>query len=87
MEIILSYRAIVGSWQRMKPVWLTLLLNSLTENDIKLFGVPVLDLYLSRQAVQWHKNIGAIERVDEQCAPLNKLNNSRVCKCVLSVCI
>lgn len=55
-----------------------LLLNSLTENDIKLFGVPVLDLYLSRQAIQWGKETAAIERVDEQCEPLNQLNNSQV---------
>ena len=62
----------------MKPVWLMLLLNSLTENDIRLFGVPVLDLYLSRQGVEWQKNIGAIEKVEEQCAPLNKLNHTQV---------
>ncbi|XP_067938166.1 metalloprotease TIKI1-like [Watersipora subatra] len=73
-----QYRAIVGSWQRMKPVWLMLLLNSLTENDVKLFGVPVLDLYLSRQAVEWEKNVGAIELAEEQCAPLNKLNSTQV---------
>lgn len=59
-------------------MWLMLLLNSLTENDVRLFGVPVLDLYLLRQAVQWRKTTGAIEKVGEQCAPLNKLNHTQV---------
>lgn len=55
-----------------------LMLNSLDENDVKLFGVPVLDLYLSRQAMLWGKRTGAIESVKEQCEPLNRLNNSQV---------
>jgi len=62
----------------MKPVWLMLLLNSLTESDVRLFGVPVLDLYLSRQASQWNKKIGAIENVADQCEPLNQLNQTQV---------
>jgi len=68
-----------GSWYRMKPVWLMLMLSSLTESDIKSYGVPVLDLYLSRQAVRWGKTTSAIERVEEQCEPLNTLNTTQVC--------
>lgn len=73
-----QFKAMAGSWHRMKPVWLMLTLNSLTESEAKSFGIPVLDLYLSRQAVRWGKNTGAIEQVKEQCDPLNKLNHSQV---------
>ena len=55
-----------------------LMVNSLTEADIRSRGVPVLDLYLAQEAVRLGKNTGAVERVDEQCLPLNQLNFSQV---------
>lgn len=73
-----QFRAMTGSWERLRPIWLMLTVNSLTESDVKTFGVPVLDLYLSRQAVRLGKRTGAVESVLEQCEPLNRLNHTKV---------
>ena len=67
-----------GNWHRKRPIWVMLMVNSLTEADIRSRGVPVLDLYLAQEAVRLGKNTGAVERVDEQCLPLNQLNFSQV---------
>ena len=55
-----------------------LMINSLTEAGIKLRGSPVLDYYLALEAQKMRKDIGAVERVEEQCKPLNGLNVSQV---------
>lgn len=72
------FNAIAGNWQRKRPIWVMLMVNSLTESDIKSRGTPVLDLYLAQQAEKIGKVTGAIERVEEQCVPLNELNFSQV---------
>ena len=72
------YEAIVGNWERKKPVWVMLMINSLTEADIRTRGIPVLDLHLARKAETMGKEVGAVEKVDEQCQPLNGLNISQV---------
>lgn len=70
---------IAGNWERKRPIWVMLMVNSLTENDIKSRGIPVLDLYLAQEAEKMGKVTGAVERVEEQCVPLNELNFSQVC--------
>ncbi|XP_064605815.1 LOW QUALITY PROTEIN: metalloprotease TIKI1-like [Liolophura sinensis] len=72
------FKAITGNWERKRPVWVMLMVNSLTESDIKSRGIPVLDLYLAQEAERLNKITGAVERVDEQCIPLNELNISQV---------
>ena len=72
------FNAIAGNWERKRPVWVMLMVNSLTEHDIKSRGIPVLDLYLAQVAEQENKMTGAVERVEEQCVPLNELNFSQV---------
>ena len=72
------FNAIAGNWERKRPIWVMLLVNSLTESDIKSRGTPVLDLYLAQEAEKIGKITGAIERVEEQCVPLNELNYSQV---------
>ncbi|XP_023579984.1 metalloprotease TIKI2 isoform X3 [Octodon degus] len=72
------FNAIAGNWERKRPVWVMLMVNSLTETDVRSRGVPVLDLYLAQQAEKMKKNTGAVERVEEQCHPLNGLNFSQV---------
>ncbi|XP_052776956.1 metalloprotease TIKI1-like [Mya arenaria] len=69
---------IAGNWERKRPIWVMLLVNSLTESDIKSREVPVLDLYLAQEAERLQKNTGAVEKVEEQCVPLNDLNYSQV---------
>lgn len=72
------FNAIAGNWERKRPVWVMLMVNSLTEADIKTRGVPVLDLYLAQEAERMRKRTGAVEKVEEQCHPLNRLNFSQV---------
>ncbi|XP_018418870.1 PREDICTED: metalloprotease TIKI1 [Nanorana parkeri] len=72
------FNAIAGNWERKRPVWVMLMVNSLTEVDIKSRGVPVLDLYLAQEAERLKKRTGAVEQVEEQCHPLNGLNLSQV---------
>ncbi|XP_053549480.1 metalloprotease TIKI2 [Bombina bombina] len=72
------FNAIAGNWERKRPVWVMLMVNSLTEADIRSRGVPVLDLYLAQEAERMRKRTGAVERVEEQCHPLNRLNLSQV---------
>ncbi|CAG2105571.1 unnamed protein product [Medioppia subpectinata] len=72
------YNAITSNWEHKKPVWIMLMINSLTENDIKSRGIPVLDLFLAQEAQRLNKHIGSVEKVEEQCIPLNGLNYSEV---------
>ncbi|XP_053257687.1 metalloprotease TIKI1-like [Podarcis raffonei] len=71
------FNAIAGNWERKRPVWVMLMVNSLTEVDIKSRGVPVLDLYLAQEAERLRKQTGAVEKVEEQCHPLNGLSFSQ----------
>ncbi|XP_057414510.1 metalloprotease TIKI1 isoform X2 [Balaenoptera acutorostrata] len=72
------FDAIAGNWEQKRPVWVMLMVNSLTEVDIKSRGVPVLDLYLAQEAERLRKQTGTVEKVEEQCHPLNGLNFSQV---------
>lgn len=72
------YSAITGNWQRKRPVWAMLMVNGLTAGDIASRGFPVLDLYLAQMAANLKKKVGAVERVEEQCAPLNGLTYGQV---------
>ncbi|KAJ8418983.1 hypothetical protein AAFF_G00004820 [Aldrovandia affinis] len=72
------FNAIAGNWERKRPVWVMLMVNSLTEWDVRSRGAPVLDLFLAQEAERLGKRTGAVERVEEQCHPLNGLNFSQV---------
>ncbi|XP_062854885.1 metalloprotease TIKI2 [Trichomycterus rosablanca] len=72
------FKAIAGDWERKRPVWVMLMVNSLTEWDVRGRGAPVLDLFLAREAERMGKKTGAVENVEEQCRPLNGLNFSQV---------
>jgi len=72
------YNAITGNWERKRPVWAMLMVNGLTASDIASRGFPVLDLYLAQLAEQQNKKVGAVERVEEQCLPLNGLTYGQV---------
>ncbi|XP_056108319.1 metalloprotease TIKI2 [Rhinichthys klamathensis goyatoka] len=72
------FNAIAGNWERKKPVWVMLMVNSLTEADVRSRGTPVLDLFMAQEAERLGKQTGAVERVEEQCHPLNGLNFSQV---------
>lgn len=72
------FNAITGNWERKRPVWAMLMVNGLTAGDIASRGFPVLDLYLAQQAASQQKKVGAVERVEEQCTPLNGLTYGQV---------
>lgn len=52
--------------------------NTLTESDVRLRGVPVLDLYLAQEAARMNKRTGAVEMAEDQCRPLNDLTAAQV---------
>lgn len=60
------------------------MLNSLNREDIERRergargGAAVLDQFLARRANALRKHVGAIERVNEQCDPLNSLDLQHV---------
>lgn len=72
------FHAITGDWERKRPIWVLLMVDSLTEGDVRARGVPVLDLFLAQEAQRLAKRTGAVEQVHEQCLPLNGLNFSQV---------
>lgn len=72
------FNAIAGNWERKRPIWVMLLINSLTESDIKSRGVPVLDMYLAQEAQRMSKKVGSVEKVADQCLPLNGLGSNQV---------
>lgn len=72
------YELLTKDWERKRPIWVMLMINSLTESDIRNRGIPVLDQYLAIQASRNSKRVGAVEDVQEQCNPLNTLNTSQV---------
>lgn len=86
------FNAIAGNWERKRPVWVMLMVNSLTEWDVRSRGTPVLDLFLAQEAERMGKTTGAVEQVEEQCHPLNGLNFSQVrgwndCLCLYFSCV
>ena len=74
------FQLLTKDWQQKRPIWIMLMVNSLTESDIKSRGIPVLDQYLAMEAARNEKFTGAVEEVEEQCMPLNALNDSQVCQ-------
>jgi len=72
------FPTLTANWERKHPIWVVLMVNSLTKSDIASRGFPVLDLHLSQLATRRKKYVGAIEQVEEQCGPLNALNRSQV---------
>ena len=79
------FHAMTGGWEQKRPVWVMLMVNSLTEGDVKSRGIPVLDLYLAQQAERLNKETGAVEKVEEQCVPLNGLNLSQVSQIFIDI--
>jgi len=73
------FDAIAGDWERKRPVYVLLMVNSLTESDVRARGTPVLDLYLAQEADRAGKQLAAVELVEEHCLPLNSMNLSQVC--------
>lgn len=74
----LLYDAMVRDWQRKRPIWILLMLGSLTEENIRLRNIPLLDLFIDNAAEGLGKRVEAIESPQDQCKPLNKLSKEQV---------
>lgn len=79
------FQLLTKDWQQKRPIWIMLLVNSLTESDVKNRGIPVLDQYLALEASRNQQITGAVEEVNEQCRPLNSLNNTQVRFCRVKI--
>lgn len=70
-----TVHSILGEWRRMRPVWLLNLLNSLTEQQVVGGGSrPLLDIFLRQAAAGMGKQVHALESVEDQMEPLNRLS-------------
>ena len=78
------FNAIVGNWREKRPIWMLFLLNSLTEENIRLRNIPLLDVFLDNAASGLGHEVVALETTRDQCRPLNNLNSEEVSQ---SVCV
>ena len=74
----LMFDSMVLGWWRKRPIWLLLLLEALTPHELAGTRAPPLDLHLAHEAASLAVHTGAIERVAEQCEPLNSMSLSDV---------
>jgi len=58
------FKSKTDNWERKRPIWIMVMLNSLTENGVKSLLMPVLDVYLAHDARQHNKEIGSVEKVN-----------------------
>lgn len=72
------FNAIVGNWREKRPIWMLFLLNSLTEENIRLRNIPLLDVFLDNAASGLGHEVVALETTRDQCRPLNNLNSEEV---------
>uniref|UniRef100_A0A915IUT0 Metalloprotease TIKI homolog n=1 Tax=Romanomermis culicivorax TaxID=13658 RepID=A0A915IUT0_ROMCU len=72
------FMRLAGDWQRKRPIWIMLMLSSLSLDGIKNREIPILDLYLAQEALKASKPLGVVEKAVEQCRPMNLLNETHV---------
>ena len=68
------FTAILGPWQRKKPLWVSFMLNLITKSMFS--GGPTLDLHISNVAKYQQKVVLGIETELEHCAALNQLQDN-----------
>ncbi len=72
------FHTVTANWERKRPIWVMMMLNTLTRSDVASRGVAVLDLHLSNLARRAGKRLSAIEEAQEQCGPINNLGKEQV---------
>ena len=72
------FNAISAGWQRKRPIWILLMLSSLTEENIRLRKIPLLDQFMDNAAEGMGKRVQAVESAHDQCRPLNRLSAEQV---------
>ena len=72
------FDSITSNWEKKRPIWILIMLSSLTEENIRLRNIPLLDQFLDNAAGEMGKTVQALETVDDQCMPLNRLEDHEV---------
>ena len=72
------FRSMTHNWRRKRPIWILALISSLTEENIRQRKIPVLDLFIDKAAEGLGKTVEALETVNDQCQPLNRLDDEQV---------
>ena len=57
------FETVTKHWERKGPIWISIMLNSLTESHIKTQGIQVLDNFLAKEARESGKEISSVEKV------------------------
>lgn len=68
------FNAMTSNWERKRPIWILLMINSLTESDVRSRGIPTLDVYLAQEAERMNKRTGSVEKASDNCSSLNSMN-------------
>ena len=68
--------ALLANWDIKRPIWVIILIETLSKNYIQSVENPMLDVFLTHLAVQSGKNVGAVETAEDQCATLNQVNST-----------
>jgi uncharacterized protein YbaP (TraB family) len=77
-QSIQLFNAMLGGYNRLRPIWLLMFLSSLSEENIKERNIPLLDTFMDTAANNMGKKVQAMENYKEQCRPFNKLNDTQV---------
>ena len=72
------FNAMIGGWETKRPIWILYMLGSLTEENIRLRKIPLLDMFMDNAAQGLGKRVQAIEKAKDTCRPLNKISNEQV---------
>ena len=72
------FNEMTSDWKKKRPVWILMLISSLTEENIKNRNIPLLDLFMDNVAENLGKKVQAMESPRDQCRPLNKISNEKV---------
>ncbi len=72
------FNAITADWKKKRPVWILMLISSLSEENLQNRNVPLLDLFMDNVAEGLGKEVQAMETPRDQCRPLNKIGNDKV---------
>ena len=72
------FSAMISNWKRHRPIWLLLLLSSLSRETVQDRMIPLLDVFLDNAAHGMGKDVKPLENFKEHCRPFNKLNDTQV---------
>ena len=72
------FSALTSNWQKKRPIWIVILLQSCNEILISSIKDPPLDYHLTILADEEKKTVSSVETAEEQCSLFNDLNKTVV---------